>query len=100
MRTPTHTPMQYLIFAVVAVGLFHIARPLAVSAQSGATVRVEATVVPATAAWAAHRLAGAAIRPDRGSTLDRLEASGMVLWREDDPANPTVTIVTVAHLGS
>ena len=98
MHTPTHTAMQIVISTMAVIGFCHIARPLALSAQSSATIRVEASVLPAAAAWAAHRMTEVAIRA--GPAIDRSEESGAFLWRDEDPADSTVQVVTVAHLGS
>jgi len=100
MRTHIHPTTHAAMLAVVALGFFHIARPLAVSAQSSATARVEAIVLPADAAWIAYRATDRVARAEAGSPAARHEESGTVAWRNEDPADPTVTVVTVAHLGS
>jgi hypothetical protein len=100
MRTHRRPTVHATMLAIVAIGFFHIARPLAVSAQSSATARVEAVVLAADAAWTAYRVTERVVRADAGSPAARHEESGTVAWRNEDPADPTVTVVTVAHLGS
>ncbi|MEX2466272.1 MAG: hypothetical protein WD995_05145 [Gemmatimonadota bacterium] len=100
MRTHNFHSILTTILAVVGLGLFHIARPVAVSAQSAATMRVEVTVLPADAAWAAHRMTELVARTDIAAAAARQEELGTVVWRETEPVNATLRVVTVAHLAN
>jgi len=93
--------------AIVGLGLFHIASPVAVSAQNSAVARVEVTVLPADAAWAAHDMVRLLARggvPEAATGRPRGEAPaprafrGISVWLEDAPAEGATRVVTVAHL--
>lgn len=56
MHRQLRLQMFTVLVAALAAGLFHLASPLAVSAQSSATMRVTVTVVPAGGIWAAQEL--------------------------------------------
>lgn len=100
MSTSRHTSTLATLVALAGLGLFHLARPLAVSAQS-ATARAEATVVVADAAWAAHAAVGAlaapAVEPE-AATRALANVHGTLVWLEPVRANAAVRVVTVAHL--
>jgi hypothetical protein len=100
MRDPIFHTIRTTILVVAALGLFHIARPVAVFAQTSATVRVEVTVLPADAAWAGHRMTELVAHDVEGQAPTRREALGTVVWREAEPANAEVRVVTVAHLAN
>ena len=106
---------------VAAVAIFHCARPLAVYAQSQATLAASATVVHADAAWTGHELtqavldaaadgnasspawhvpAVAGLELPSGGSAFRTERNGTVVWVRTAPAGDRPTLVTVAHLGS
>ena len=100
MRNQIFHTIGTTILVVVALGLFHIARPLAVFAQTSATVRVEVTVLPADAAWAGHRMTELVAQAAEGQAPARHEEAGTVVWREAEPAHSEVRVVTVAHLAN
>jgi hypothetical protein len=100
MRNQICNTIRTTILVVAALGLFHIARPVAVSAQASATMRVEVTVLPADAAWAGHQLTELVALSAEGEGPARQEAFGTVVWREAEPADAEVRVVTVAHLAN
>jgi hypothetical protein len=117
MRSERHRSVIRAALAVAAVGFFHIARPIAVSAQSQASGRVQATVVAADAAWRGHvvseALVGRVIRDAMASAARdsdprrsvaptyRIHAeTGTVVWVEPTRADASTRTVTVAHLAN
>jgi len=107
MRPLRPTSLSATLFAIAGLGLFHIASPVAVSAQNSAAARVEVTVLPAEAAWAAHdmvRLLVLAEVPDavtgRPTSEDaaRRALRDTLVWWEKAPAEGATRVVTVAHL--
>lgn len=65
------THLFTLLATVGAAGLFHIARPFAISAQTRASIPVEARVLPAEGSWTAEALQASMARAlARGVTPD------------------------------
>lgn len=119
MRTHGHPALLTTSLMVAALGVFHIARPVAVSAQASASLTVSATVVRSDAAWSGHEISRALIdsvsitRPAaidgttiidgpvaRGWAAPSLEWDGTIAWLEPAPEAESERTVTVAHLGS
>ena len=122
----THTPHNVLgtALAVLALGFFHSATPVAVSAQARASLTASATILPADAAWTGHELTEAvrtAALADSGATTGasfanlagttaatfspddgvvRMERDGTVVWVRPTTPDDDRTLVMVAHLGS
>lgn len=110
MRTHGHATLLTTSLMVAALGAFHIARPVAVSAQASASLTVSATVVRSDAAWSGHEMSRAllhsvsSIRPegtDGAANIDAsIERDGTIAWMEPTPASASEPTVTVAHVGS
>ena len=130
MRTHGHPALIIASLMVALLGAFHIARPVAVSAQASASVRVSATVVRADAAWSGHEMSQALVQAaaveallasatdpasesartaathgqlapaTHGWTEASVQRNGTVAWVEPIPASPSERTVFVAHLGS
>lgn len=110
MRTHGHATLLTTSLMVAALGAFHIARPVAVSAQASASLTVSATVVRSDAAWSGHEMSRAllhsvsSIRPegtDGAANIDApIERDGTIAWMELTPASASEPTVTVAHVGS
>lgn len=109
MRTHGHATLLTTSFLVAMLGAFHIARPVAVSAQASASLRVSATVVRSDAAWSGHEMSRALIHSvstlpeatDGVATIDAsIERDGTIAWLDPDPVSASEPTVTVAHVGS
>lgn len=118
------THLFTLLATVGAAGLFHIARPFAISAQTRASIPVEARALARGAtpdpAPARATMGGAGIpgllrsaapgsgwiretgREDRWGPMARREVGGVVAWTvyEGDGHGTCRVIVTAAHLGT
>lgn len=110
MRTHGHATLLTTSLMVAALGAFHIARPVAVSAQASASLTVSATVVRSDAAWSGHEMGRALVasvastHPEAMHGADIIDASlerdGTIAWVEPTPASASEPTVTVAHVGS
>lgn len=107
MRTHGHATLLTTSLMVAALGVFHIARPVAVSAQASASLGVSATVVRSDAAWSGHEMSRALLESLSMSDADRevtdelaIERDGTIAWLEPAPAAESEPTITVAHLGS
>jgi hypothetical protein len=120
MRTHTIPAPLTIALAALALAIFHSARPVAVSAQSRASLTASATVVNADAAWTGQELTEAvlgaatattvavagseplAVLGESGAELQttRSERDGTVVWVQPAPQGEPRALVTVAHLGS
>lgn len=128
MRTHGHATLLTASLMVAALGACHIARPVAVSAQASASLRVSATVVRAEAAWSGHEMTQALVHSAAAEALvasaatrgaeatgtvaidggpsthgwadASVERDGTVAWLEPAPVSATERTVVVAHLGS
>jgi hypothetical protein len=99
MRTHGHATLLTTGLMVATLGIFHIARPVAVSAQASASLTVSATVVPSNAAWSGHEMSMELAQSAETEGL-LVERDGTIAWLEPAPAATTEPTVTVAHLGS
>ncbi|MEX2470802.1 MAG: hypothetical protein WEA34_01385 [Gemmatimonadota bacterium] len=110
MRTHGHATLLTTSLMVAALGAFHIARPVAVSAQASASLTVSATVVRSDAAWSGHEMSRALLHSvtstrseaTDGTAIidDAIERDGTIAWVEPTPRSPSEPTVTVAHVGS
>lgn len=110
MRTHGHATLLTTSLMVAALGVFHIARPVAVSAQASASLTVSATVVRSDAAWSGHEMGQALVHSvasgdaeitDGVDIIDAsLERDGTIAWLEPTYASTSEPTVTVAHVGS
>lgn len=110
MRTHGHATLLTTSLMVAALGVFHIARPVAVSAQASASLTVSATVVRSDAAWSGHEMGQALVRSvvssdsegiDGADIIDAsIERDGTMAWVEPIPTSASEPTVTVAHVGS